>query len=207
MQASHEAFVQEYFRLSRDRVEDFLLNRWVPQFLVNFVRDAQLMTLLDTPEPLPADVLEGIRHEIEASVRMSDEETSQVLAAIQRSLGDAERGQIVLEFAEAATIAIQRQRAELLGPINAQEAEVLKELRSAYGELRALQDAVTNNLRSIRNVQVQQDLVLARLNVLEARDKAIESAVAVNDQIMGLLAKTGDADEVVEKIRELNTRF
>ena len=207
MQASHEAFVQEYFRLSQDRVEDFLINRWVPRFLDNFVRDAQLMTLLDTPESLQSEALDDIRRELGQSVRISPEVTDQVLAAIQRSLGGAERGQIVLEFAEAATIAIERQRAELLGPIKAQEAAVIRELRSAYGELRAMQDAVTNNLRSIRKVQVQQDLVLARLNVLEARDKAIESAIAVNDRIVGLLAETGDPDAVVTKIRELKENF
>jgi hypothetical protein len=45
-QASHEAFVTEYFASSRARVEDFLQQRWIPEFLANYTEDAQLMTLL-----------------------------------------------------------------------------------------------------------------------------------------------------------------
>jgi hypothetical protein len=45
-QASHEAFLMEYFESSRARVEDFLQQRWIPEFLANFTADAELMELL-----------------------------------------------------------------------------------------------------------------------------------------------------------------
>ncbi len=45
-QASHEAFLAQYFASSRARVEDFLQQRWIPRFLANFTADSQLMEAL-----------------------------------------------------------------------------------------------------------------------------------------------------------------
>ena len=36
-QASHEALAAAYFDLSRQRIEDFIDQRWTPRFLANFV--------------------------------------------------------------------------------------------------------------------------------------------------------------------------
>lgn len=79
---------------------------------------------------------------------------------------------------------------------------MLKELRAAYTELRAMQDIITNHLRSVQEVQVAQEAILQRLQLLEARDKVIHSAVDFNDRIVGLLGAGGDAQETVEAIRE-----
>ncbi|UCF20193.1 MAG: hypothetical protein JSU87_01935 [Gemmatimonadota bacterium] len=200
MQVAHEALVQEYFRISRERVEDFLDNRWMPHFLGDFVRRAGLMDSLATPSPLSEDDLERFREEMARAFQISPEKLDDAVLAVRRALGDAERGEMVLEFAEAAMVEIRAQRAQLLDPIDAQESKVLMELRAAYTELRAAQNVVTNHLRSIRDVQVEQDAVLQRLDLLRARDKAIESAVAVNDQIVSLLNQSGDAEETVNKI-------
>ena len=48
IQASHEAFVSAYFEVYRQRVQDFLDERWIPTFLGNFVADSQLMEKLET---------------------------------------------------------------------------------------------------------------------------------------------------------------
>jgi len=45
-QASHEAFVTEYFASSRARIDDFLRQEWIPEFLANFTADAELTKLL-----------------------------------------------------------------------------------------------------------------------------------------------------------------
>ncbi|MBU1701772.1 MAG: hypothetical protein KJ970_15385 [Candidatus Eisenbacteria bacterium] len=47
MQKSHETFVKEYFRLSRERIGDFIEYRWGPVFVENFVHDANLLPLLN----------------------------------------------------------------------------------------------------------------------------------------------------------------
>ncbi len=203
MQVVHEALVQEYFRLSRERVEDFLNNRWMPQFLENFVRDASIMDLLEAPSPLPEEDLDRFREELARSFQLPPERVEAAVLAVRRALGDAERGELVLEFADAAMVEIRAQRAQLLDPIDAQEEKVLRELRAAYTELRAAQNAVTDHLRSVQDVQVEQDAVLQRLDLLRVRDKAIESAVAVNDRIVSLLSQGGDPQETVNKILEV----
>lgn len=203
LQNSHEAFVQDYFRLSRQRVEDFLHYRWVPEFLETMVRDADLMRLLNTPEPLEPDDLQRIREEVGQALRFRPGDVDEVVAAVQRALGDADRGKLILEFADAAANAIARQRAELIDPINAQEAHALKELRAAYTELRAMQEVITTHLQSVHEVQVQQEMILARLGALTARDQAVNAAVNLNDQIVSLLSQSGSAEQTVNRILEL----
>jgi hypothetical protein len=206
MQVAHEAIVQEYFHLSRMRVEDFLRDRWVPQFLENFVRDAQIITLLDEPGALTDQDLARIREELDRTLRLSEADQDRVVAAVHRAIGDAERGALMIEFAQAAVAAIETQRAQLIGPINAQERSVLNDLRASYSELRATQDAITNFLRSVKDVTVEQDAILQRLGLLEARDHAIESAIDLNDQIVEILGHSTDAEATVNQILELVDR-
>jgi hypothetical protein len=206
MQVSHEAFVQEYFRLSRDRVEDFLVNRWLPEFLETFVRDSKIMEMLDQPAPLPPDDVARLRAEVAGISRLSDAQQTEVVLAVQRAMGDADRGALAIEFAQAAMDAIETQRNELLAPIKNQETRALRELRAAYAQLLSMQDAITAQLQSVNDVQVQQDEVLARLGALEARDAALQSAVQLNDQIVGLLSNSGSAMETVDQIKDVVNR-
>jgi hypothetical protein len=207
MQASHEGFVLEYFRLSKERIEDFLVNRWLPEFLETFVRDSEIMAMLDQPDPLPADDLARVRAEVAGIARLTAEQQAEVVNAVQRALGDADRGALAIEFAQAAMDAIERERLELLGPVEAQENKAIRELRAAYTELRGMQDAITAHLQSLNDVQVAQDEVLARLGALEARDQAVKSAVEMNDQIVGLLDRSGSALETAGEIKEVVNRI
>ena len=170
-QASHEAFVAEYFASSRGRVEDFLQHRWIPEFLATFTRDAELMSLLEDP-----------------------------------SLGDDERGQIVLEFAEAAVVEIERRRRELLAPLDALEAEALRELRAGYTDLHAMNVSVTGYLESIHEVSEMQEDVLRRLRLQRARDDALEQVTEVNRVLERTLEGAGEAEEILRRVRDLFDR-
>jgi hypothetical protein len=194
MQVSHEAFVQDYFKVSRDRIEDFLQNRWIPEFLENFVRDAELMEFLDSPQALEDDDLARVREELVLVLRTGDVDNA--VSAVQRALGDAERGQIILEFAQAAVLTIEAQRRELIDPINGFETSSLQHLRAAY-------EAVTALLKSVHDVQVEQDAILQRLGVLEARDEALRQAAGLNDSVVQILSQSGTAEETAAKIKEL----
>src|SRR3954469_569520 len=55
LQASHEAFVSAYFDVARQRVDDFLDQRWIPTFLGKFVQDADLMQKLENVQPLTSE--------------------------------------------------------------------------------------------------------------------------------------------------------
>lgn len=170
-QASHEAFVAEYFASSRGRVEDFLQHRWIPEFLATFTRDAELMELLE-----------------------------------DESLGDDERGQIVLEYAEAAVVEIERRRRELLGPLDALEAEALRELRANYAQLHAMNVSVTGYLESIHEVSEMREDVLRRLRLQRARDHALERVTEVNRVLEQALEGAGEAEDILQRIRDLLER-
>jgi hypothetical protein len=202
VQASHEAFVSEYFRVSRERLEDFLQYRWVPEFMTTFVRDADLIALLEVPEPFDETELARLEQEL-AGLGLVQPGEAEVLAAVKRALGDEERGQILLEFAQAAIEQIEAQRRELLDPLDALELETLEVLRETYADLGAAQASVTAYLHSVRDVAVERDRILEELDLLEARGRAVTSAVSLNDSIQDLLARSGEAEDTILEIRRL----
>lgn len=201
LQAGHEALLTEYFRLSRDRIEDFLMQRWIPRFLENFVVDADLLGELTSVEPLGEDRVARLVEELQRAGVTGDAATAAV-AAVQSAFGDSERGQIVLEFAEAATTEIETQRRSLFAPLERTERAAMKELRTAYAELIAAQNSVTAHLTSIHEVQVQQDAILSRLGLLEARDQALDQAISINESIVGIIDSGEEVTEILKQLEE-----
>ena len=167
IEASHERFVRAYFRLSRERVEEFLETRWVPEFLETFVVEADLAGELSAP-----------------------------------GLTDAERGRITLDFATVALEQIRLQRRQLLDPLNRLEAEAVRELRAAYAELSQAQGTLTAFIQSTHGLTVEQDAVLRRLELLEARDRVLDDAARLSEEIVRLTERGEDVEEILRRLRE-----
>jgi len=202
VQASHEQFVRQYFDLARLRVEDFLKNRWVPEFLGRFVEGAELTKKLEEASSLSEDDIARLRKELQNVVASNELEPS--VRAVQSALGgDAERGKITIQFAQAAMKQIEIQRAELIEPLNQLENQALNELRGTYAELIQMQTSVTSFVTSARKVQVEQDEILERLKLLRARDQVVAHAIRVNDEIVKATAGSEKATEIVEKIKSI----
>ena len=201
MQISHEAFVAEYFRVSRERIEDYLEQQYVPLFLENLVRDADLQGHLSAAQPFTEEQLERLRSELEGVVSERDQEA--VVTAVSSAFGDAERGQIVLEFAQAAMREIDKKRGSLLGPLADQEARALSELRAAYAELTEMQSTVTSHLGSVRDVQMEQEEILSRLGMLKQRDAAISAAAGLNDAVLNAIDKGESAEKTIEELKSI----
>lgn len=201
LQVGHEALLAEYFRLSRDRIDDFLMQRWVPQFLENFVADADLLGKLTSVEPLGDDRVASLVQELQRRGVEGDAATVAV-AAVQSAFGDGERGQIVLEFAEAATTEIETRRSSLFAPLERTERAAMKELRGIYAELIAAQNSVTAHLTSIHEVQVQQDAILSRLGLLQERDRALDQAISINERIVGIIDSGEEVTEILKQLGE-----
>ena len=199
-QASHEAFVTEYFAASRARIEDFIRWRWTPEFLETFVRDSKVADMLIQPHPFDEDDLARLQEEFSASgvARPQD-----AIAAAERALGDRARGETILQFAEAAWDQIDAKRRELVDPLNGMEAEALKQLRANYSELSAMNGTITGHLQSVVEVHEMQNDVLHRLDLLDERDAALERVTSTNRAVERVLSGAQKADEIVGKLKSL----
>lgn len=201
-QAAHETLVQSYFQLSRDRIEDFLQYRWTPAFLATFVSDAGLMDSLLNPSVLSEAQRQRLRRDLARMVSLRDQPLDRTIEAVNSAFADPERGQIVLEFAEAAIRQIERQRRELLVPIDSLERLLLNELRANYAEMMGIQSAISAYLRSAHDVQAGQEEVLRRLNLLRARDRLVADAITLNESVVTMTDQAGEAEHVLRTIRE-----
>jgi len=199
LQASHEAFVSAYFQLSRERVEDFLDQRWIPTFLGNFVHDADLMQKLENVQPLTSAQNTQLQAKLQED-GISQADQVKVIRAVSNAFGDPDRGKLVLQFSEAALKEIQAKRKSLLNPIDEQERQSLEELRKVYAQVEQAQGTVTAHLSSIQKVSEEQDQVLARLGLLKERDAIIDKALQTNQTIMGIIDAGKDATKTVEEL-------
>lgn len=202
-QTSHEALVVAYFDLSRQRIEDFVDQRWTPQFLATFVADANLMERISSPVALTESQQARLAAELSRQASLQGETLEQAVRAVHSALGDAERGQMILEFSEAALTEIKRQRRALLAPVNAQERDVTAALRANYAEMMEIQSAITAFLRSVSDVKAEEDAILQRLNLLRTRDALVQKAIALNESVIDITNDVEDADEALRRIREL----
>jgi hypothetical protein len=202
--ASHEEFVRRYYARSRDVVELFLRDRWVPEYLERFVAQSGVMELLVTPdEVFDEDTMERLREEIMAVSGVGEMRTPLIIEAVSRVMGDAERGQIMLDFAEVALAEIEAQRSELIEPLNQQEEMVLDHLAESYAQLQQAQTQVTAYLASAQEVTRSQDEVLEAMGIRQLRDNALRRAVQLSEDL-ATAAKTGEtAAEALERMREL----
>lgn len=203
MQTRHEAMVQLYFDLSQQRVEDFLQRRWVPEFLESFVHESQVIELLDRPEPFTPEQEERLAQELQRSLALKGRNLDSALVAVRRGLGDADRGSIMLEFANAALEQIELQREELAVPIDRQRRQVLDALRANYAQLVEMQSTVTAHIRSVRDVVAEQEEVLRRLGLLRARDSLIADVLSLNDEMVRVTDRAGRAAELLEELKRV----
>ncbi len=200
IQISHEAIVGDYFQLMRQQVSDYFDNHFTPTLLKNMVRLGR--EELENTDPLSAEDKQRLIEEL-VKKRIDGSRHNDVLKAVSNALGDAERGQIYVEFVEAAFAEIEKERQPIIQSLLTKEQSVLKEIRGAYAELHQMHSVVTAHLQSINNVTLEQDALLERLGLLKKRDKAIEQAMGLNEKIIALLAKSGNVEQTITAIKQL----
>lgn len=199
MQTSHEAFVRGYFNQSRERIEDFLIEKWIPEFLDQFVNDStgtgeDLLHEIENATPFDAAEIERLQKELR---KRDIKEIEATITATAAALGGGERGQSVLNFAEAAMGQIEKKRRALLDPIDDLERRTLQELGASYSQIQQAQGSVTSHLRSLSDVQEEQEQFLRRLQLLEKRDQFVERALAVNEGVTGILEAGKSIEETL----------
>lgn len=199
MQASHEKFVRLYYDKLRDDVDQFMEQRWIPQFLSNVVegkvdqgkkfranldRAYKLVTLdwetvIQTKEIKDEDVRETVRGAIE---KLTTQE-------------NAVLGMVLLDFSKAAQKEINKQRKSLMKPIDQQEAYVLDHLRMGYADLVRSSIAIKGYLASVVTVVEQHDAIYQKIGVLETQREIVDAATRLSDVAVRTLNATEDADK------------
>lgn len=202
--ASHEEFVRRYYASSRDVVEMFLRDRWVPEYLERFVAESEVMALLSTPdEVFGGEQMERLRREILAVSGIGEVRMPLVVDAVTRVFGDAERGQIMLDFSQVALEEIEAQRSELLEPLYLQEQEVLDHLAESYGQLQQAQAQVTAYLGSTRDLSRSQDEIMEAMGLRALRDDAMERAVWMSEELAKAARSGESAAEALARMKDL----
>jgi len=206
IQTAHEALVLDYFQRSRNTIDQFIQEKYTPQFMSNFVSQSGLMGLLIDPTVLSDQQELRLRDELLQRGSFSESELDQILLAVNSGTGDAERGQIIIEFATAAQEQINAQRTEMIAKVDQAERTLLKELRSNYAELFQIQSEVTAHIRSAHKVVDAQDNLLRRLNLMEKRDQIIDQAVDFNERITSVVESSQEVGALIEQFKETSLK-
>jgi hypothetical protein len=198
MQVSHESFISEYFNLTTQRVEQYIVNQYIPDTLEKYIDEFNMVDLIVNPKPFSDEQEERLKRELRLA-GVSNNSHQAIVGAVSSAFGDAERGQIALEFAEFITLEVDKYKKPILRELKTQEKNTLREIRGAYAELLAMQSTVTAHLDSINKVTTEQNLILEKLNILKQRDEAIDKAVSINDFLLEGISKGEDLRALLEK--------
>ena len=203
MESAHEKAISGYFQLTRERVESFLADRWIPDYLGALVKEGNFVNVLITAKGMKDDQETTVKAELDkAGVPKASQ--PEILASINSAFANPERGRLALLFSEQAIHDIEAKRRSLIDPINAQEKQALTELRSAYAQLIEAQSTITGHLSSVQKVTEAQDEAIAKLGLLRQRDAAIDKAININEEVGGILNKGKTA---IETLKDLEARL
>jgi hypothetical protein len=210
MQVSHEKFVRLYYDGLRRDVDEFMAQRWTPQFLSNVIEakgqgGKQFRDDLDHSYALAnVDWTNAVRIE-----GIEDPKTREAIRAAIDSVAVRERGklgQVLIDFANEAQRQIEIQRHKLLEPIDAQEAFVLDELRQGYADLLAGSSAIKGYLASVVQITENRDAILKQIGVLDEQRRLLDDAIRANEGVMNALTGAATAEkgiaEALQKLEE-----
>lgn len=201
LQTSHEAFVRAYFQVTRQRLNDFLVNQWTPTFLGKFVETSDLMNKLQNVQPLTDEQKSRLLASLQAA-SISSSDQSKVMQAVSSTLGSADRGNLVLQFSKAAMEQIELKKKSLLDPVDELERQTLTELAKSYTQIQEAQSTVTAHLSSISKVTEEQDKVLKQLGLFQTRDAVIDKAIDANQKIVDILGTNIDPDKILADLED-----
>lgn len=154
--------------------------------------------LTKTREDEPAEVRKIIKKFV------PDDQEESATAHVAALLGTHEPALLIMEFAAAAHEEMSKQRAEMIGPIDAAEKQVLAELGEAYTTLARAQGTITARLEAASRAREQQDQLLMAAG--------IQNPSAIRTRLAGISDKVGNAikaaeglkspDDVLNKLKE-----
>lgn len=182
VQKSYKLLIHDHFEALRAERVRYLNDEWTPSYIKAWVADGRLV-----------DVAKGV-------VVWSEEKGDFVRPAA----GKEEMGLLVtIGFWSAAAIKeIEGKKAELLEPLNKQEAQLSSWVDDAFNRLYRGNATITAHLNSLRKVQEVQDDALSALSLKELRDKINNELVTASDKAEAGLEAVRKADGKVEDAKK-----
>lgn len=199
---SHIKFVELYYDKLRDDVNAFIDNTWTPLFLSKVVKNPDFRTKLDagyvTSNIQTSDVVVTWKGQA-----LTEPQKSAILSGVKQAVTaeSGRLGQTLLDFSKAAQSQINKKRAEMLAPVDAQEQTVINQINTAFLDLQRAQAALKGYLASAVELKAKQDEVLEKLGKLDNVENAMDKLTAANDTLTGLLAAKDNAEGTVESFK------
>lgn len=122
-----------------------------------------------------------------------DAKVDAATAHVAALIGTHEPALLIMEFAADAHDAIDKQRKQMIGPIDAAETRVLAELNESYATLARAHGTITARLEAASRAREQQDKLLM--------SAGLENPSAVRERLAGISEKIGNALEAAGDLK------
>lgn len=131
-------------------------------------------------------------------------EGADLLAEIDRARkpdADLDPLDVLEGFVEETTAQIERFRTELRSPIDAQEWDLLADIDSAHDRLAQANAALTAHLRSLREVEAEQDTLLSAVGIpTELRARLSDGLLRLSSQVERVLGKARSTSTALDSL-------
>jgi hypothetical protein len=172
---SYQSLVHKHFDNLRRQTNDFLEKKWIPTYLGNFIKNGNLVSLAQDPDPTKA--FEGVSTWVEVAMAAIDEEKKELITPINND------EQQVLTAVDDSFNRLMRANAAITAQLNS-----IRKVQEVQDDtLKAL------NLKDLRD-QVNQQLISAS----KKAESAIEQVEKANNIIKGVDEKK---QEILKKIK------
>jgi hypothetical protein len=175
--SSYVTLIHQHFDSLKQARIDYVDNEWAPVFLKDFIARGRLV-----------DMAKG-------TIVM----TGGKFAAPDGGRQESQLLDSVGAWARAATARIDRKKADLVDPLNAQETSLTADVNNAFDQLSRGNATITAHLNSLRKVQEVQDQALEALNLKNLRDTINARLVQASDLAAKGLDDVRKADKVVKQ--------
>lgn len=204
MQRSHEEFVGFYYNKLREEINTFIVEKWIPAFLAKTLageteQGKQLRKDIDFSYKLMKVDPKAVSIMIDSQVVKDEDVQKAIREAVQKVVDEqkAELAAVMLGFSKGTQEQVNIQRADMITPINEQEAFVLSELRDGYAELLRGNSAIRGYLASVVKVVEERDEILRKTGLLKTQQNILDTAVKANDNAVLLMKDATDFMNVI----------
>ena len=179
LEAANIRLLHSFFDEKRKQIDIFIEHEWLPVFSDQFFRKPKIAQAWNT---------------------------------IVREQDNKQRTKFMIKVGSKLQQAINKKRTELIKPLDALERRLVNTLKAEYAQAKAINNSVTSLLLSASKVTENRNRLLAKAGITEEK---ISEAIDKTDIIVTKLLtgaktveeKTAMAEEYIEKLQELRTKF